>query len=171
MTDLPALPTEEWIDTASFALSKTSDYNNKFDEERFTLTASEDGYTRSAAVPDTFSGNIYPCFCLSEAGKTAEASIRASYIGIRPENLSANPLRSGAEEQAADKNADARRRWKYGGLPGQRSERKPYAQNEELTLHLEAPANAVRLCISWAAPAHARQRTRPFPEQSICLYL
>ena len=78
LTDLPTLPSEEWINTDAFALSRISDYDDKFDTALFPLTASEDGYTQSAAVPDTFSGNIYPCFCLSEAGKTAEASIRAS---------------------------------------------------------------------------------------------
>ena len=134
LTDLPALPTEEWIDTASFALSKTSDYNNKFDEERFTLTASEDGYTRSAAVPDTFSGNIYPCFCLSEAGKTAEASIRASYINTAGESVS-EPIRSGQKNKqltktlmrGADGNTVVFRASVQSGA---------YAQNEELTLHL-----------------------------------
>ena len=88
LEDLPALPTEEWIDTASFALSKTSDYNTKFDEERFTLTASEDGYTQTAAVPDTFSGNIYPYFCLSADGKTAGASITANYRNTAGETVS-----------------------------------------------------------------------------------
>ena len=135
LTDLPALPTEEWIDTASFALSKTSDYNNKFDEERFTLTASEDGYTRSAAVPDTFSGNIYPCFCLSEAGKTAEASIRASYINTAGESVS-EPIRSGQKNKqltktlmrGADGNTVVFRASVQSGA---------YAQNEELTLHLK----------------------------------
>lgn len=134
LEDLPALPTEEWIDTASFALSKTSDYNNKFDEERFTLTASEDVYTQSAAVPDTFSGNIYPCFCLSEAGKTAEASIRASYINTAGESVS-EPIRSGQKNKQLTKTL---MRGADGNTVVFRASVKSgaYAQNEELTLHL-----------------------------------
>ena len=102
LEDLPALPTHEWIDTASFALSKTSDYNNKFDEERFTLTASEDDYTRSAAVPDTFSGNIYPYFCLSADGKTAGASITANYRNTAGETVSES-ITTGAKNKQLTK--------------------------------------------------------------------
>ena len=102
LTDLPALPSEEWIDTGTFALSRISDYDDKFDTALFPLTAPADGYTQSAAVPDTFSGNIYPCFCLSEAGKTAEASIRASYINTAGESVS-EPITSGQKNKQLTK--------------------------------------------------------------------
>ena len=134
LTDLPALPSEEWINTDAFALSRISDYDDKFDTALFPLTASEDGYTQSAAVPDTFSGNIYPCFCLSEAGKTAEASIRASYINTAGESVS-EPITSGQKNKqltktlmrGADGNTVVFRASVQSGA---------YAQNEELTLHL-----------------------------------
>ena len=134
LTDLPALPTEEWINTEAFALSRISDYNDKFDTALFPLTASEDGYTQSAAVPDTFSGNIYPCFCLSEAGTAAEASIRASYINTAGESVS-EPITSGQKNKQltktlmrdADGNTVVFRASVQSGA---------YAQNEELTLHL-----------------------------------
>ena len=134
LTDLPALPSEEWIDTGAFALSRISDYNDKFDTALFPLTASEDGYTQSAAVPDTFSGNIYPCFCLSEAGTTAKASIRASYINTAGEAVS-EPITSGQKNKqltktlmrGADGNTVVFRASVQSGA---------YAQNEELTLHL-----------------------------------
>lgn len=134
LTDLPALPTEEWINTEAFALSRISDYNDKFDTALFPLTASEDGYTQSAAVPDTFSGNIYPCFCLSEAGTAAEASIRASYINTAGESVS-EPITSGQKNKqltktlmrGADGNTVVFRASVQSGA---------YAQNEELTLHL-----------------------------------
>lgn len=134
LEDLPALPTEEWIDTASFALSKTSDYNNKFDEERFTLTASEDGYTRSAAVPDTFSGNIYPYFCLSTAGKAADASITANYRNTAGETVSES-ITTGAKNKQLTKTL-------LRGASGNTVvfrvsvQDGSYAQNEELTLKL-----------------------------------
>ena len=134
LTDLPTLPSEEWINTDAFALSRISDYDDKFDTALFPLTASEDGYTQSAAVPDTFSGNIYPCFCLSEAGKTAEASIRASYINTAGESVS-EPITSGQKNKqltktlmrGADGNTVVFRASVQSGA---------YAQNEELTLHL-----------------------------------
>lgn len=134
LTDLPTLPSEEWINTDAFALSRISDYDDKFDTALFPLTASEDGYTQSAAVPDTFSGNIYPCFCLSEAGKTAEASIRASYINTVGESVS-EPITSGQKNKqltktlmrGADGNTVVFRASVQSGA---------YAQNEELTLHL-----------------------------------
>ena len=134
LTDLPALPSEEWIDTGAFALSRISDYNDKFDTALFPLTASADGYTQSAAVPDTFSGNIYPCFCLSEAGKTAKASIRASYINTAGETVSES-IATGAKNKqltktlmrGADGNTVVFRASVQSGA---------YAQNEELTLHL-----------------------------------
>ena len=134
LTDLPALPSEEWIDTGAFALSRISDYNDKFDTALFPLTASEDGYTQSAAVPDTFSGNIYPCFCLSEAGTAAGASIRASYINTSGEAVS-EPITSGQKNKqltktlmrGADGNTVVFRASVQSGA---------YAQNEELTLHL-----------------------------------
>ena len=135
LTDLPTLPSEEWINTDAFALSRISDYDDKFDTALFPLTASEDGYTQSAAVPDTFSGNIYPCFCLSEAGKTAEASIRASYINTAGESVS-EPITSGQKNKqltktlmrGADGNTVVFRASVQSGA---------YAQNEELTLHLK----------------------------------
>ena len=134
LTDLPALPSEEWINTRAFALSRISDYNDKFDTALFPLTASEDGYTQSAAVPDTFSGNIYPCFCLSEAGTAAGASIRASYINTSGEAVS-EPITSGQKNKqltktlmrGADGNTVVFRASVQSGA---------YAQNEELTLHL-----------------------------------
>lgn len=134
LTDLPALPSEEWINTGAFALSRISDYDDKFDTALFPLTASEDEYTQSAAVPDTFSGNIYPCFCLSEAGKTAKASIRASYINTAGESVS-EPITSGQKNKqltktlmrGADGNTVVFRASVQSGA---------YAQNEELTLHL-----------------------------------
>ena len=135
LTDLPALPTHEWIDTASFALSKTSDYNNKFDEERFTLTASEDGYTQSAAVPDTFSGNIYPYFCLSADGKTAGASITANYRNTAGETVSES-ITTGAKNKQLTKTL-------LRGASGNTVvfrvsvQDGSYAQNEELTLKLD----------------------------------
>lgn len=134
LTDLPALPTEEWINTEAFALSRISDYNDKFDTALFPLTASEDGYTQSAAVPDTFSGNIYPCFCLSEAGKTAEASIRASYINTAGESVS-EPITSGQKNKQLTKTL---MRGADGNTVVFRAsvKRGAYAQNEELTLHL-----------------------------------
>lgn len=135
LTDLPALPTHEWIDTASFALSKTSDYNNKFDEERFTLTASEDGYTQSAAVPDTFSGNIYPYFCLSAAGKTAGASITANYRNTAGETVSES-ITTGAKNKQLTKTL---LRGASGNTVVFRVSVKTgsYMQNEELTLKLD----------------------------------
>ena len=135
LEDLPALPTEEWIDTASFALSKTSDYNNKFDEERFTLTASEDGYTRSAAVPDTFSGNIYPYFCLSADGKTAGASITANYRNTAGETVSES-ITTGAKNKQLTKTL---LRGASGNTVVFRVSVKTgsYMQNEELTLKLD----------------------------------
>ena len=134
LTDLPALPTEEWIDTASFALSKTSDYNSKFDEERFTLTASEDGYTQSAAVPDTFSGNIYPYFCLSAAGKAAGASITANYRNTAGETVSES-ITTGMKNKQLTKTL---LRGASGNTVVFRVSVKAgsYAQNEELTLKL-----------------------------------
>ena len=134
LTDLPALPSEEWIDTGAFALSRISDYDDKFDTALFPLTASADGYTQSAAVPDTFSGNIYPCFCLSEAGKTAEASIRASYINTAGESVS-EPITSGQKNKQLTKTL---MRGADGNTVVFRASVKSgaYAQNEELTLHL-----------------------------------
>ena len=134
LTDLPALPSEEWINTGAFALSRISDYNDKFDTALFPLTASADGYTQSAAVPDAFSGNIYPCFCLSEAGKTAKASIRASYINTAGETVSESIATDAKNKQltktlmrGADGNTVVFRASVKSGA---------YAQNEELTLHL-----------------------------------
>ena len=134
LTDIPALPSEEWIDTGAFALSRISDYDDKFDTALFPLTASADGYTQSAAVPDTFSGNIYPCFCLSEAGKTAEASIRASYINTAGESVS-EPITSGQKNKQLTKTL---MRGADGNTVVFRASVKSgaYAQNEELTLHL-----------------------------------
>ena len=134
LTDLPALPSEEWINTGAFALSRISDYNDKFDTALFPLTASEDGYTQSAAVPDTFSGNIYPCFCLSEAGTTAKASIRASYINTAGEAVS-EPITSGQKNKQLTKTL---MRGADGNTVVFRAsvQRGAYAQNEELTLHL-----------------------------------
>ena len=134
LTDLPALPTEVWIDTASFALSKTSDYNSKFDKERFTLTASEDGYTQSAAVPDTFSGNIYPYFCLSAAGKAAGASITANYRNTAGETVSES-ITTGQKNKQLTKTL---LRGASGNTVVFRVSVKvgSYAQNEELTLKL-----------------------------------
>lgn len=135
LTDLPALPSEEWIDTGAFALSRISDYDDKFDTALFPLTASVDGYTQSAAVPDTFSGNIYPCFCLSEAGKTAKASIRASYINTAGETVSESIMTGAKNKQltktllrGANGNTVVFRVSVQAGS---------YAQNEELTLHLK----------------------------------
>lgn len=135
LEDLPALPTDEWIDTASFALSKTSNYNSKFDEERFTLTASEDGYTQSAAVPDTFSGNIYPCFCLSADGKTAGASITANYRNTAGETVSES-ITTGMKNKQLTKTL---LRGASGNTVVFRVSVKAgsYAQNEELTLKLD----------------------------------
>lgn len=134
LTDLPALPSEEWIDTGAFALSRISDYDDKFDTALFPLTASVDGYTQSAAVPDTFSGNIYPCFCLSEAGKTAKASIRASYINTAGETVSES-IMTGAKNKQLTKTL---LRGANGNTVVFRASVKSgaYAQNEELTLHL-----------------------------------
>lgn len=134
LTDLPALPSEEWIDTGAFALSRISDYDDKFDTALFPLTASADGYTQSAAVPDTFSGNIYPCFCLSEAGTTAKASIRASYINTAGETVSES-IATGAKNKQLTKTL---MRGADGNTVVFRASVKSgaYAQNEELTLHL-----------------------------------
>ena len=137
VSDVPALPEDDWFaeGAAALALSEASGYYpENFEKRKYTLT-SDEPYTFSTTVLDTFTGGLYPCVALRDSLADADSiSISAIYTSTTGEQRTIS-LRNGAKDTAL-----------YGvltrGAAGNRivfrasKEADSYSLQEDLTLDL-----------------------------------
>ena len=104
VSGVPALPEDDWFaeGAAALALSEASGYYpENFTKREYKLT-SDEPYTFSMTVLDTFTGGLYPCVTLRESlTEDEEKSISISAIYTTPTGeMQEKPLRNGAKNTA-----------------------------------------------------------------------